>query len=418
MLTETGLTTSETAALSFLSASNAMRTRYAHQVTLVVLDRLIKQAHEERGHQGPLEDWLSDFEKESPTAAFWILIRRYQILIFMFIRSHRENQFKLMLDTLRMLAPLFFAMDHQNYARWIPAFIGDLENLPASIEKEFDDGKWVISRGIRRFSSIPTDQAHEQANKRVKGVGGVIGLTENPCMLERWVLTGSEISRMVEQFEDVEDLEDFADLLPHHEEGQTSQQRFRRHVTDLVDVLMNKGNPFEEHSEDLVTLDNKVCESKTASDSVHLIECKGKEQYNDFRKLVLESGSVLLAAPIKRNNFELYHEKKKVKISVLKNKVKHFKDQAELYGKTALILESRGGDLNEFFRHESSSYPPALSCNGQMNSCTKSDLLACILEADIEMEIVTPDVFDAIIIDGGTLIHSLPGTRGVMQKNW
>ena len=90
------------------------------------------------GHKGPLEDWFSDFEKESPTAAFWILIRRYQILIFMFIRSHRENQFKLMLDTLRMLAPLFFAMDHHNYAKWIAVFIGDLENLPASFENEYD----------------------------------------------------------------------------------------------------------------------------------------------------------------------------------------------------------------------------------------------------------------------------------------
>ena len=106
-------------------------------------------------------------------------------------------------------------------------------------------------------------------------------------MLERWVLTGPEISRIIEQFEDVENLEDIADLLPHHEEEQTSQQRFRLQVTDLVDVLVNKGNPFDKHSEDLATLDNKMCESKTVSDSVHLIECKGKKQYNADTRLVV-----------------------------------------------------------------------------------------------------------------------------------
>jgi hypothetical protein len=30
--------------------------------------------------------------------------------------------------------------------------------------------------------SLPIDHAHEQANKRVKGVGGIIGLTENPIL--------------------------------------------------------------------------------------------------------------------------------------------------------------------------------------------------------------------------------------------
>ena len=52
------------------------------------------------------------------------------------------------------------------------------------------------------------------------------------------------------------------------------------------------------------------------------------------------------------------------------------------FGNAFLVLESRGGNLTEFFRHESAIYPPALSSRGKMNSCTKSDLLNCILDAD------------------------------------
>lgn len=35
---------------------------------------------------------------------------------------------------------MFFALDHQNYARWIPIFVRDLEGVPDSIQEEFKMG--------------------------------------------------------------------------------------------------------------------------------------------------------------------------------------------------------------------------------------------------------------------------------------
>lgn len=83
-----------------------------------------------------------------------------------------------MVTTLLKLLPLFCALDHQNYSRWIPIFMRDLEGLPDSIQEEFKKGNWKITQSNRRFSSLPIDQAHEQTNKRVKGVGGIISLRE------------------------------------------------------------------------------------------------------------------------------------------------------------------------------------------------------------------------------------------------
>ena len=51
------------------------------------------------------------------------------------------------------------------------------------------------------LSSIAIDHAHEQNNKLVKGEGGVIGLTESPPRLIRWMVCGPEMSRAVNEFE-------------------------------------------------------------------------------------------------------------------------------------------------------------------------------------------------------------------------
>jgi hypothetical protein len=38
-------------------------------------------------------------------------------------------------------------------------------------------------------------------NEKMKGDGGVIGLTENPNALLRWIVAGPEITRVIEEFE-------------------------------------------------------------------------------------------------------------------------------------------------------------------------------------------------------------------------
>ena len=68
---------------------------------------------------------------------------------------------------------------------------------------EFSEGKFVVHKTQHSFSGIPLDQAHQQNNKRVKGDGGVVGLTENGAQLQRWMVAGPEVSRVVNEFETV-----------------------------------------------------------------------------------------------------------------------------------------------------------------------------------------------------------------------
>ena len=97
------------------------------------------------------------------------------------VRAQRQHNFNLYVAALGDLVPLFYALDHVNFAHWTPIHIRDMKSLPMSIGREFQrQGHWVLSKTGNRFSAIPFDQAHEQENKVIKSAGGAVGLTENP----------------------------------------------------------------------------------------------------------------------------------------------------------------------------------------------------------------------------------------------
>ena len=178
-------------------------------------------------------------------------------------------------------------------------------------KEEFDKGHWTITKGVHRYSSLPIDQAHEQANKWVKGAEGMIGLTEHPKMLERWAIYVPELSRILEDFEsDNDDNDTNSDYLAHHEEEQSSQSRYHQHVSKLLDVILKAGNPFEETSNKLVSLDNKECEAEVAGESIGLVESKGQKQYNCYKRDVLQLQSVTLQMSIKKNNHKIFNQTK------------------------------------------------------------------------------------------------------------
>ena len=86
----------------------------------------------------------------SPIFQYWNTILDMELLGLIFIRAHRERKFSLYIESLKALAPWFFALDHHNYARWIPVHICDMESLPTSILN-------LKSLGIGLSKKLPTD---------------------------------------------------------------------------------------------------------------------------------------------------------------------------------------------------------------------------------------------------------------------
>ena len=153
---------------SFLKVSHLIRTRHAHQLTLLTLQKLQQEAYMQFENSVSAEEWRRDMLKWSPTFMFWYLILWYDTLILIFIRAHREINFSLYVEVLEKLIPLFFALDHVNYSRWKLVHVRDMKSLPDPIKHKYEKGHWVLSKTNNLFSSIPFDQAHEQENAYIK----------------------------------------------------------------------------------------------------------------------------------------------------------------------------------------------------------------------------------------------------------
>ena len=98
--------------------------------------------------------------------------------------SLQQVNFELYIESLKKLAPWMFALDHINYAHWLPIHLRDMLPLKHKHHKvcaAFQDGSFVVQPSNNPFSSISMDQAHEMNNKVD---GGIIGLTENKSALE------------------------------------------------------------------------------------------------------------------------------------------------------------------------------------------------------------------------------------------
>ena len=180
-------------------------------------------------------------------------------------------------------------MNRTNYSRWLPIHIRDLKYLPlqhSALYSEFKDGKFVVHNSLRRFSGIPIDQAHEQNNKLVKGDGGIIGITHNESALNRWIVSGPEVSRLLNEVHfSVEDFKNSKDMTKHHEESANTQISFRDNVVSLKDTISHIGNPFLEggtsYNRPVCSWTNKGMSSKNLNDILENGEKRHRNLYHN-----------------------------------------------------------------------------------------------------------------------------------------
>ena len=88
---------------------------------------------------------------KSPTFQYWDLIMEFEIAVLIFIHAHRTKQFDLYVESMEQLVQWIFALDHINYARWIPVHIQDMQSLPESISEQFQSC-WVVQKTQNSFS--------------------------------------------------------------------------------------------------------------------------------------------------------------------------------------------------------------------------------------------------------------------------
>ena len=230
----------------------------------------------------------------------------------MLVRSLREANFELYIDAVSKIVPWFFGLDHTNSARWLPIHLRDmcrLNDVAPDVASQFKQGRFVVNKTSKNFSSIPIDHAHEQNNALVKGEGGAGGLTENPSALRWWMVSGPEMARIINEFENsiATGSTQTKQSAKHHKDTRSLQSLFYRDVTALTRTIEEMGNPFMEETEDLLVLDTKEIMSSDALVRLRKVEEVGTAQFESFiaERLVQQSKS--LYGPIKRNNLSVFN---------------------------------------------------------------------------------------------------------------
>ena len=404
---------------SFLHAAHVSRTRRAHQVTAAALHILQHHAYSRYKERATARDeellqfeaWCDMRAVACPQFQYWATVLHLEVSILLFIRSLRESNFTLYMDTLPELAAWFAALDHVHYARWLPVHIRDMVCLAEKhpdVAAKFHMGHFTFKKTRHAFSAIALDQAHEQNNAMVKGDGGAVGLTENPSALRRWMVAGPEVARVITEFETSKQLHQRGEHTHHHEQTNSVQKKFVQDVRALTAVIEEMGNPFEEESTDLLVLDTQEILGLAAVESVRTAVQMGRDQFHLFEKERLADRSKPLNDVIKRNKLPLFASIKVKSANKSKQQLASARSDSELFSRLYIACQTRDGDLEQFFKHENSAHPPALSQNGQIRFGSKSDLLRP-LEQLVEPKSHPPQV-SSVILDGAAVVQMLnPG---------
>ena len=179
---------------------------------------------------------------ESPMFHYWKMIFDLKVLILMFIRSERQRDFTLYVQVLNSIMKYIFAFNNYSYARWLTIHVDDLMKLELvcpNVYKEFCSGNFVVRKTITSFSVIALDQAHEQNNAIMKGVGGAVGLfsKDMDSALRRWEVAGPEVCRLLEEYERLYNITSNENKGKHHEDYTEFQKTFIKALKNYLSAL-------------------------------------------------------------------------------------------------------------------------------------------------------------------------------------
>ena len=196
---------------SFSAFHDVVRTNYVHQLNACYLDILMHKAFQQRNITDASQQWdfiycQEHMKSKNPTLKYWSLVLEVLLHLLLFLTAMQNRNFKLYLISIERTLPWFFSLVSQNYASWLSVHFYDMNMLPRTnpdVKDTFiNEENLIISRTANGFSPMGIDQCHQQLNRLVKGDAGATGLMEDEDILREWMVCGTEVARIVLQFEE------------------------------------------------------------------------------------------------------------------------------------------------------------------------------------------------------------------------
>ena len=379
------------------------RARYCLQVTVCALHRKLVDAIQKECSILEPSQWLQEKSVSNGMCFYWSLVLNLQVEILVFVRSIREGNFILYVQSLRNLLKCFFAMDHFNYARWLTVHVFDLMSLQRRYPEVYHqmlNGFFSFAKTNNPFSRIALDQVHEQNNKVIKGQGGASSVLnlQNDSALIRWETCGPEVAQIVSQFEellkDESEMSSDSTAFKHHEDNEQFRAKFSKDVDSVYKSL--PCNPFEMP---LCTLNNLQQFPHSVFDDLRKVLPAGEEQAKIFINDRLIMQKVPITQKISKNCFPL------LKAETSESKLTSF--GVPMMNKLRSAVEHRPTQAEVFFAEEPCGVPQCFSIEGtdDMYHGTKSSIKDRLQPC--QPPAPTQENYKAVIIEASPVFRKL-----------
>ena len=332
----------------------------------------------------------SENRARSKLFAFWDEYGSMVTSLLQFLKAERTRNWELHLSSIAAMLPHFFAMDRQNYARYLPVYLADMQRLELThpdVYNEFAAGNHSISRTGQPFSQVSTDMALEQSiNADSKSSGGVIGISQSPSALERWFLTIHERASITSALKAMYGLQD-GEQASHKEEAPRRVKRDEEDIKKMMGCFSSSlmSDPFTHDSDALLNIATGVVLPEDVAQNVVCSTEKGRQQMNVFVERRINSNTVNFWEPIpniKVKTFSSANKKIRVKSN---NKLVTVNADRDLFGRLLIVPNTPQICLKDVLSFELSPVPYSLAnADGSLRKGAKS-VLCSLLEKDVNM---------------------------------
>ena len=262
--------------------------------------------------------------KLGKTAQFWMSYMDAVWRVLNCLRATKRNDLDLHITCLEQMCPLFFSMDHPNYARYLTSYIILLLNLkdshPGAEELLQDNGFSVCMSSVSGARNAVDLTIEQTINRQAKCKGGIVGFSQNKAAYHKWCMTRHKRASLVAALMEDSGL-DSKD--PHHKDCEPSQIRLsEKGVQSMIQSFESFINPFDIiGNEKLVSLSSGMEASEKVAADLLSIEKDGKQFYDQFVKNTLVEKNESFHAPLKRNKkLTFATQKKTAKVTTSKKK--------------------------------------------------------------------------------------------------
>ena len=180
--------------------------------------------------------------------------------------------------------------------------------------------------------------------------------------MKPWTICSPEILIAVAKFEKDTVLETKGHTFFHHHGDSDSFKTRFSHVSDLATEFKHLGNPFlPDEAAELIQLDTKDVMDPEVFYTVRTIKDLGLSQHNEFRENRIIKKTKWLHDTITKNKLSLFKSTNARGQSSSRTESEVLKLLVRLFWQMYISTQIRGGDIDQFFSHETLKYPPALT---------------------------------------------------------